>query len=573
MSFRPNVLSSLVAAALVAMASQASAQVFNGNLVQGVSSSQSSYIKGATGYDITSIITAGDAVGGYRMSGLPDGLGAFDNGNGTFTVLMNHEIGANAGIARAHGGTGAFVSSWVIDKATLQVKSGGDLIQRVYGWDAATQATGAQVTGAANLSFQRFCSADLAAASAYTYTDTSGKSYGTSSRIFLNGEEVGTSANSRAMAHVATGSDAGSSFVLGKFNPATNGSGLAQYSAYENLAANPFSQLKTVVVGQNDGGTGIASNAVAVYVGTKTDSGSAVDRAGLTNGVMKYVNVAGNASEIADSNTRATNIANGSRFTLSATASTTFSRPEDGAWDVRAGKQNVYYFVTTDRLDGTELTGGTQVGATRLWRMTFDDIANPDAGGKLDILVDGSKMAGGVGNSRANMFDNMTVNKDGTITMLEDTGGADHNGKIWEYNLETGAVKIIAKSDTTRFGDVVNGAFTGPASGKTTPNGSTGYHTNDEETSGIIDVTDIFDANGTTGKKYQLFVTQDHASAAGLDAAGMLVGGNPAGIVEGGQLQLMVSDVVAAVPEPETYALMLAGLGLVGFAARRKAQR
>jgi hypothetical protein len=28
---------------------------------------------------------------------------------------------------------------------------------------------------------------------------------------------------------------------------------------------------------------------------------------------------------------------------------------------------------------------------------------------------------------------------------------------------------------------------------------------------------------------------------------------------------------MAAVPEPETYALMLAGLGLVGFAARRRA--
>ncbi|WP_373986759.1 PEP-CTERM sorting domain-containing protein [Duganella sp. BuS-21] len=29
-------------------------------------------------------------------------------------------------------------------------------------------------------------------------------------------------------------------------------------------------------------------------------------------------------------------------------------------------------------------------------------------------------------------------------------------------------------------------------------------------------------------------------------------------------------DTVAAVPEPETYAMLLAGLGLVGFAARRK---
>jgi carbonic anhydrase len=28
--------------------------------------------------------------------------------------------------------------------------------------------------------------------------------------------------------------------------------------------------------------------------------------------------------------------------------------------------------------------------------------------------------------------------------------------------------------------------------------------------------------------------------------------------------------VAAAVPEPETYALLMAGLGLLGFAARRK---
>lgn len=31
-------------------------------------------------------------------------------------------------------------------------------------------------------------------------------------------------------------------------------------------------------------------------------------------------------------------------------------------------------------------------------------------------------------------------------------------------------------------------------------------------------------------------------------------------------------SAIAAVPEPETYAMMLAGLGLVGFAARRRRQ-
>src|SRR4030095_5485876 len=42
--------------------------------------------------DVTSILPAGDSVGGYRMAGTPDGLGAFDNGDGTFTLLMNHEF-------------------------------------------------------------------------------------------------------------------------------------------------------------------------------------------------------------------------------------------------------------------------------------------------------------------------------------------------------------------------------------------------------------------------------------------------------------------------------------------------
>src|SRR5262249_14485442 len=67
-----------------------------------------------------SILTVGDTVNGYRMVGIPDGLGAFDNGNGTFTVLMNHELTNADGITRAHGGKGAFVSEWIIDKNTLQ---------------------------------------------------------------------------------------------------------------------------------------------------------------------------------------------------------------------------------------------------------------------------------------------------------------------------------------------------------------------------------------------------------------------------------------------------------------------
>src|SRR5262245_52995802 len=52
------------------------------------------------------ILTVGDSTNGYRMVGIPDGLGAFDNGNGTFTLLMNHELGNTVGVTRAHGAIG-----------------------------------------------------------------------------------------------------------------------------------------------------------------------------------------------------------------------------------------------------------------------------------------------------------------------------------------------------------------------------------------------------------------------------------------------------------------------------------
>src|SRR5262245_12801299 len=74
------------------------------------------------------ILTVGDSVGSYRMVGIPDGLGAFDNGDGTFTLVMNHEISPPSGVARAHGANGAFVSEWVIRKSDLTVLSGRDLI-------------------------------------------------------------------------------------------------------------------------------------------------------------------------------------------------------------------------------------------------------------------------------------------------------------------------------------------------------------------------------------------------------------------------------------------------------------
>lgn len=457
--------------------------------VKGPSSSQTPYVAPVIpGARTVSILSVTDDIDGYKMVGIPDGLGAFDNGDGTFTLLMNHELGNTSGDTRAHGAKGAFVSSWIIRKSDLTVLNGSDLITAVYGWNAATQANNATF---GTFAFNRFCSADLPAISAFYNTKTG---LGTAARIFMHGEEGG--ATGYQLATVASGADKGKSYVLGKFNLSTNGSGLTGLGAWENALANPYEQDKTIVIGNNDGGTGIMNNSVSVYIGTKTNTGSEADKAGLTNGTLKFINVTGNPVEIVNSTTRATNITSGTRFTLNSTAATTFSRPEDGAWNPANPAE--YFFVTTDRLDQVNDGIGTQIGRSRLWRLTFDDITKPELGGKIDILLDGTE--GQV------MMDNLTVDKTGSYLMLlEDVGNAAHNGKIWKYTIATDELKEIAKHDASRFGDIGIPA--------------TSPFNQDEETSGIIDVQDIL------GNGWFLFVDQAHYST-----------GIPAFAVEGGQL-------------------------------------
>src|SRR5882672_11082958 len=152
----------------------------------GLSTSQSSYVLPTLPVVSTSsVLSVGDSVGGYRMVGIPDGLGAFDNGDGTFTLVMNHELVNSVGGLRAHGAKGAFVSKWIINKENLTVGSGSDLMERVYLWDSVNQQSSSVSTAFA---FNRFCSGDLPKVSAF-YDAATG--LGTRARIYMHGEEGG----------------------------------------------------------------------------------------------------------------------------------------------------------------------------------------------------------------------------------------------------------------------------------------------------------------------------------------------------------------------------------------------
>ena len=132
----------------------------------------------------TSIVTVGNALpGGGVFGGIPDGIGAFDNGNGTITVIVNHELSAGQGIAHGPLLAGAFIDRLVIDQATLGVVGSGKAVTTLNLWNDATDS---YFTGSA--AFSRFCSGDLADSTAFFNSSTG---LGTQVRIYLTGEESG----------------------------------------------------------------------------------------------------------------------------------------------------------------------------------------------------------------------------------------------------------------------------------------------------------------------------------------------------------------------------------------------
>lgn len=527
--FKLNTMAQLVAAALATMAVAPVAMA----QTTGPNSSQSPYVvPTAPGVSVTSVLTVGDTPTGstYKMVGIPDGLGAYDNGDGTFTVLMNHELGATVGSTRAHGATGAFVSEWTIRKSDFAVLGGQDLATTHL---VSNGAGGWQLAAGTANSFGRLCSADLPAVSAF-YNASTG--LGTQSRIFMNGEEVGN--EGRGYAFVATGADKGKAYELPK---------LGKFS-WENSVANPLSGDKTVVVGLDDSTPG----QVYVYVGDKTNTGNEVERAGLNNGSLYGIKVNAATAQGGTSGNLEQGQINGSFSSVLIDTSvngamqqtnarsagvTEFARPEDGHW----ADQDTFYFVTT----GADPDGAPPVGqppniavqSARLYRLDFASLSGGAVdytNGSITMVKDSATLVGTDGQT-ARSFDNMVVGEDGKILIQEDPGNTSYIAKTWLFDPVANTWTQILESDRSRF---ISGA----------PN----FLTQDEESSGIIEITSVLGRGD--GKRYYLADMQAHYAISGE-------------LVEGGQLY------VVAVPEPETYALMLGGLGLVGVMTRRRVKR
>jgi uncharacterized protein DUF839 len=461
---------------------------------QGPSSTESPYLVPlAPGVRFVSILTVGNtptADPNYRMVGTPDGLGAFrnprprldrderDGGDDrddneavrsehehgwrrTFTLLSNHEFVPAAGRVRDHGATGAFVSKWTIDAQTLEVVDGQDLIQFI-----RTNPDGQQVWNpeAKGIALNRLCSADLPQLDAL-FNERTGRGY--PGRLFFSGEEVST--EGRAFAHALDG-------ISWELPHLGN-------MAYENIVLNPAAGDKTIAMVMDDGTGG----QVYTYVGTKQRTGNPVQRAGLANGTLYGIRVPTlpqdpdaplpqeplrfELAPIADAAQKT-----GAQIETESNAEgvTHFLRPEDGSWDPRHPRD--FYLATTDNYDatkpqGTSAPGGIS-GYSRLWRIRFDDIRHPEAGGRITPLLDGRS-------EPVQMLDNLTVSPTtGHILLQEDPGNQTRSARIWLYTIATDTLTLLAKHDPVRFGDSDRPPVAPPA-------------TVDEESSGIIPAFDL----------------------------------------------------------------------------------
>jgi hypothetical protein len=324
----------------------------------------------ALGVHLTSLLTVNDgaATNGYRLVGNPDGLGAMRQG-ANLVVYMNHELRPDRGIERRHGQIGAFVSRWVIDPSTLEVKEGADLINPgVLYWD---YPSGSYVTAGARfadetlqaLPFGRFCSATLSDPGQFENPVTGNGWHG---QIYFGNEE----------------SENGRTFAVTKEGNAT---ALPRNGLFESENTKPAHNASdvTLVMGQEDGPTD--GSQLWAYVGTKQQSGPPVAKAGLTNGTH-YVLAAGDAAVRTDAQWRSTygkglaaavGLAevdwNQTGTAANAEAKTdglSLNRIEDGHWD--PSSPNDYYFVTTEG-STVQGTGTNSRDGGGLWRLHFHD--------------------------------------------------------------------------------------------------------------------------------------------------------------------------------------------------------
>ena len=494
----------------------------------------------AKGISLKVLASAGDVISGYQIQGIPDGTGAYKSGN-SVKILMNHEISygtLSSTQARAGGNAfGATVSQFTMNPTTKAITGAREFLTSAvyYDYTAKTFGTtpGAPTAAAEKDSYgtpqhtkflNRFCSASLAPAGSFSYIDPKTKqAFGIKDAVYLTGEEGGD--ESRGFAVNAAGQLA-----------QIPGFGLA---AWETFVSAPTKTKTTAIFGNEDGSA--TDSQLWLYQGTKTNSGAWYERAGLTGGSTYVMNIGGfkteaefraqvgKGKETAVSFKTVDTSVNGVEQNKSAALlGTALARVEDGAFDPRNPRD--YYFLTTES-NGTKAATTldpmnplvTKRDGGAMWRLRLTDVKNPALGGSITMVLDGSEAP------YLNKPDNLEIDGMGNILIEEDPGNNPQLERMFAYRMSDGAITVLTQFKAHMFSKAAS---------------DSAFITEDEEQSGVLNVTSLLRKNSKDKNSYYVLNAQVHATGAALlkarpditDAAKKTALLNS---IEGGQLYLM----------------------------------
>lgn len=438
-------------------------------------------------YSIKALLSAGDRVPEtsnpsrqYQMVGIPDGLGAHRNSDGTITFYMNHELVNTVESETVPGvevNRGAIVSKYIL-ASDGSVLSGERAYDTVYLEN--TLIGPAAETGNSTPGFGRLCSGTLV-----------GPREGFSTHIYFPNEEATGAATFDGKGGLAVAVIDNAAYALPK---------LGRF-AWENTVPMRTPNDKTVIIGMEDGPS-TPDSQLWLYVGTRVRSpGSTILRSnGLDNGKL-YVFVSdtpGMRSEVEfQSGTieghwvEIQNAENLTDVALEAAADAVgafgFIRTEDGTFNKRSRAD--YYFVTT----GSSFTApGASAPANKLGRLYHLELSrgNPATQpSKLTVVYNADQVinAGGdIAISPDNIDtsrDFLMINEDGTTESRAVMTAKGRDGSVWRFEISDDAKINVASA--TRVASL-------------NPPGRDGIAVlaGVWETSGVLDATRLF-GNGT----------------------------------------------------------------------------
>jgi Bacterial protein of unknown function (DUF839) len=441
-------------------------------------------------YRVTALFSADDKVpllGGasgqqYRMVGIPDGLGAHPNGDGTSTLFMNHELGFTAQSEPVVGGPknrGAIVSQWILD-ADGDPVAGRRAYDSIYD-ENTFLGPAPEVGNEAQMpsQFARFCSGFLA-----------GPANGFDRPVYLTNEESTSPDTFDGQGGLSVAIFDGELHTLPK---------LARYSK-ENTVVQPAQGTRTVIFSTEDGPATL-DNQLYMYVGKKNRSAGAsvLSRNGLDNGrlyVFRSLEPARNSERTFTSGSVTgewVEIRNAGDLTdvqleaaSDAAGAMTFVRPEDGAFN--PNNPNEFFFDTTGSSSGAD-DGVNELG--RLYSLRLHP-GNPLKPATLSVVYNADTVVA-AGGDTAISPDNLDVsrqylmiNEDGTTESRAVMAAKGRDGSVWRFDLikgPAGAVGVDA-STATRVAQL------DPPGRDGVPVGPGVW-----ETSGIIDAAAMFGAD------------------------------------------------------------------------------